>query len=526
MQTATATAPGVPATNPLREGLRLEQTPAPCAMVIFGVTGDLTRRKLMPSLYELAVDTPLPAGFSIVGVSHRAWDTATFRAEMRKAVEGAAKGGFDEATWASFEQGLTYVRADFKDPASYVGLAERLEQVDQERGTGGNRIFYLSTSPSYYGPIVQNLGAAGLARREIPSERGDAGPWTRLVVEKPFGADLVTAQRLNDEIASVFAESQVYRIDHYLGKETVQNLLVLRFANGIFEPIWNRQYIDHVQLTVAESIGIEGRGQFYEEAGALRDIVQNHMFQLLSLIAMEPPGTINAKTVRDEKVQVLQSIPPLKGSAVATDVVRGQYGPGWAGGKVVPGYREEPGVHPDSAVETYVAMKLRIDNWRWAGVPFYLRTGKRLPQRVTELAIQFKRAPHLLFARTGALPPEPNVLTLRIQPDEGISLRFAAKVPGATMQLRSVNMDFFYGTSFAARGPDDYGRLLLDCMRGDSTLFARRDEVETAWALVQGIQEAWATSPPPEMPNYEAGSWGPPQADALIERDGRRWRRL
>ncbi|HEX5504005.1 MAG TPA: glucose-6-phosphate dehydrogenase [Thermomicrobiales bacterium] len=526
MQTVAANLSNPVLANPLREGLRLEQTPPPCAMVIFGVTGDLTRRKLMPSLYELAVGTPLPAGFSVVGVSHRGWDDATFRKEMRAAVAAGQQEELEDASWESFAQGLCYLRADFNDAAAYRTLAEMLDHLDEERGTAGNRIFYLATSPSYYPAIVQHLGAAGLAHRPQPGEPADGQPWTRIVIEKPFGTDLPSARALNNEIANVFSEAQVYRIDHYLGKETVQNLLVFRFANGIFEPIWNRQYIDHVQVTVAESIGIEGRGKFYEEAGALRDMVQSHMFQLLTLITMEPPSTINAKTVRDEKVQVLQAVSPFRGAAITGDVARGQYGPGWIGGRVVPGYRQEPGVEPDSTVETYVAMKLRIDNWRWAGVPFYLRTGKRLPQRTTEIAIQFNKVPHLLFSRVGTMPPEPNVLTLRIQPDEGISLRFAAKVPGAMMQVRSVNMDFFYGTSFAARGPDDYARLLLDCMLGDSTLFTRRDEVEEAWAIVTPILNAWAAAPPPPDPNYESGAWGPPEADALIERDGRRWRRL
>ena len=524
--TAPVAAPDVPRVNPLREGLRLEQTPPPCAMVIFGVTGDLTHRKLMPSLFELAIDTPLPAGFSIVGFARRDWDDERFRDEMGGAVRKALKEELEPAAWQSFAQRLSYISANFDDPAGYKHLRETLEGLDRERGTGGNRIFYLATPPSFYPTIVRNLKAAGLAQRFVPGEQQFEG-WTRLVIEKPIGHDLPSAQALNNEIANVFAESQVYRIDHYLGKETVQNLLVFRFANGIFEPIWNRQYIDHIQMTVAEDIGIEGRGQFYEEAGALRDIVQNHMFQLLSLTAMEPPSTFNEKTVRDEKVQVLQAISPVRGSTVNTDVVRGQYGPGWMGGKVVRGYRQEEGAGLDSSVETYVAMRLKIDNWRWAGVPFYLRTGKRLPQRTTEIAVQFTKVPHLLFARAGTMPPEPNVLTLRIQPDAGISLRFGAKVPGAMMQIRSVNMDFFYGTSFAAKGPDDYERLLLDCMLGDPTLFARRDEVEQAWTLVNGILESWAAAPRPEsFPNYEAGTWGPPEADALIERDGRRWRRL
>ncbi|MFN8514180.1 MAG: glucose-6-phosphate dehydrogenase [Chloroflexia bacterium] len=511
--------------NPLREGLRLEQTPPPCTMVIFGVTGDLTHRKLMPQLYALTNDTPLPAGFSIVGFARRDWDDEKFRAEMKAAVEGGQKTPVDSSAWQSFAQRLNYVSANFDDLAGYQRLKETLDKIDSERGTGGNRIFYLATPPSYYPMIINHLKESGLAERAIPNDTARQG-WTRMVIEKPFGHDLASSQALNNEIANTFAESQVYRIDHYLGKETVQNLLVLRFGNGIFEPIWNRQYIDHVQITVAEAIGIEGRGEFYEEAGALRDIVQNHMFQVLSLVGMEPPSTINERTVRDEKVQVLQAITPLRGASIASDVVRGQYGPGWVGGRVAPGYRSENGVDPDSIVETYVAMKVRIDNWRWAGVPFYLRTGKRLPQRATEIAVQFKAVPALLFAGTGTMAPEANVLTIRVQPDAGISLRFAAKVPGAEMQIRSVNMDFFYGTAFSASGPDDYARLLLDCMRGDQTLFARRDEVETAWSIATPIMQYWARSPRPNFPNYEAGTWGPPEADALIERDGRRWRRL
>ncbi len=522
--TGTTVAPPGTAVNPLREGLRLEQTPPPCTMVIFGVTGDLTHRKLMPSLYELAVDVPLPANFSVVGFARRDWDDEQFRQEMSDAVHKGIKGEVDAAAWQNFAQRLNYVSSNFDDPEGYRRLGELLDRIDAERNIGGNRIFYLATPPSFYPVIVRHLREAGLARRFVPGEpeRG----WTRLVIEKPFGHDLPSSQALNNEIASAFAESQVYRIDHYLGKETVQNLLVFRFANEIFEPIWNRHYIDHVQMTVAEAIGIEGRGQFYEEAGALRDIVQNHMLQLLSLIAMEPPSSITEKTVRDEKVQVLQAIAPPRGRTAAAGVVRGQYGPGWADGRAVPGYRQEQGAAPDSPVETYVALKLGIDNFRWAGVPFYLRTGKRLPQRATEIAVQFNRVPHLLFTRAGTMRPEPNLLILRIQPDEGITLRFAAKVPGAGMQIRSVNMDFFYGTSFLAKGPDDYARLLLDCMLGDATLFARRDEVETAWAICNGIMDHWAAAPDPDFPNYEAGTWGPPESDALIERDGRRWRRL
>ena len=517
----TVSAPGRTTINPLREGLRLEQTPPPCTMVIFGVTGDLTHRKLMPQLYELTVDTPLPPGFSIVGYARRDWDDERFRAEMQAAVQHALPAGVDEAGWQSFAQRLCYVSANFDDLAGYLKLKETLDRIDQERGAGGNRIFYLATPPSYYPVIINNLKAAGLAQRQYLGDTAHGG-WTRLVIEKPFGHDLASAQALNNEIAGTFAESQVYRIDHYLGKETVQNLLVFRFGNGIFEPIWNRQYIDNVQITVAESIGIEGRGEFYEEAGALRDIVQNHMFQVLSLIAMEPPSTINEKTVRDEKVQVLQAITPLRGAAIASDVVRGQYGPGWVGGKVAPGYRSEKGVDPDSTVETYVAMKLRIDNWRWAGVPFYLRTGKRLPERVSEIVIAFKQIPHSIFEHSAG-PVMGNKLVLRLQPDEGVKLWLMIKDPGpGGLRLQHVPLDMSFAEAFGVHQPEAYERLLMDVVRGNQTLFMRRDEVEAAWAWIDPILDAWATGR--DTPKaYTAGSWGPSAAVALIERDGRTW---
>jgi glucose-6-phosphate 1-dehydrogenase len=501
--------------NVLRDGLILPRTPDPAVMVIFGASGDLTARKLMPALYNLALNRYLPSGFSVVGVANTPFSQDEFRAQMGDAVQKFSRSQpVDRAVWQSLAEGLSYVRMSFDDLEGYGRLAKELERFDLERGTNGNRVFYFATLPQFFPVIVEQLGASGIA------EAGEG--WKRLIVEKPFGNDLQTARELNRVIHSVFAEQQVYRIDHYLGKETVQNVMVFRFSNGIFEPIWNRRYVDHVQITVAEDIGIERRGKYYERAGALRDIFQNHLLQLLSIAAMEPPPNFDADTVRDEKVKVLKSIHSIDAS---NDIVRGQYGPGWVGGHQVPGYRQEADVSPTSTTETYVAVRLRIDNWRWADTPFYLRTGKRLPSRASEIAIQFKNAPHQPFAKTAIQGLTPNVLVMRIQPHEGASLKIAAKIPGPVMRLRTVNMDFFYGSSFLVESPDAYERLLLDCLLGDPTLFAREDEVERAWALVDSVEAGWAAQPPPPFPNYAAGSWGPEEADALIERDGRRWRR-
>ncbi len=505
--------------NPLAEGLRLERTPEPCAMVIFGASGDLTRRKLLPALYNLARHRLLPLGFSVVGLARSEMNDQEFRRKMREAVESFASAGpLDDSIWENFAPGLHYVAANFRDRAGYEKLAALLSEIDRERGTCCNRVYYLAVPPSIYDDIIQGLDAAGLGQ---PPQG-----WTRIIIEKPFGRDLETARALNRTLGAVFREEQVYRIDHYLGKETVQNILVFRFSNGIFEPVWNRRYIDHVQITAAESLGVEERATYYEEAGALRDMIQNHMLQLLALTAMEPPAAFDADSVRGEKVKVFRSIRPISADEVNKLAVRGQYGEGRVNGEAVKGYRSEPGIKPDSSTETYAAVKFLIDNWRWADVPFYLRTGKRLPRRVTEIAIHFKQPPLLLFGRTPADQLEPNVLSLRIQPDEGISLKFGAKLPGPALRLRSVSMDFSYASSFGTGSADAYERLLLDCMLGDATLFARRDGVEAAWSIVTPILEAWAAEPPEEFPNYAAGTWGPKEAQEFIERDGRRWRRL
>ncbi|MGH2533935.1 MAG: glucose-6-phosphate dehydrogenase [Thermomicrobiales bacterium] len=510
--------------NPLRAGLQLDRVPAPCVMVIFGVTGDLTTRKLMPALYDLAVAHPLPDGFSIVGVSRRDWTDDQFRDEMRNAIAESTRTPITDESWNYFSRGLFFVRGDFEDQSSYDTIRSRVDVVELERRTGGNRLFYLATPPSFYGAIIQHLGAVGLARRQDIYADPDES-WHRIVVEKPFGRDLASARGLNAEIASVFSERQIYRIDHYLGKETVQNVLAFRFANILFEPVWNRHFVDHVQITVAESIGLEGRDTYYEEAGALRDMVQSHMLQLLSVVAMEPPAFFNGNAVRDEKVKVLRSVVPPRGEKLDVLTSRGQYVSGYIGGRPVAGFREEEQVQATSSTETFVALKLGIDNWRWADVPFYLRTGKRLARRVTEIAIEFKNVPHLMFMGQGAPDLAPNVLTMRIQPDEGITLRFAAKVPGAATQLRPVRMDFLYGASFGQAGPDAYERLLLDAMLGDPTLFARRDEVESAWSLMQPILDGWNERRATAVFPYEAGTWGPKEADVLLEQDGRQWRR-
>ncbi len=506
--------------NPLREGLRLERVPDPALFVLFGATGDLAHRKVVPALFQLWRTNLLPHEFGLVGVGRRPYTDEAFRAELRGSLELFGRVlPIETAVWEAFAERITYQRGDFGDQALYDGLATRLDELDAERGTGGNRCYYLATQPSAFAQIILGLGEAGLDHEH------HGGGWRRIVIEKPFGRDLTSAIRLNREVGKVFREAQVYRIDHYLGKETVRNILVFRFGNGIFEPIWHRRYVDHVQITVAESIGVEKRGSFYEEAGASRDFLQNHLMQLLALVAMEPPATFDADALRDEKVKVLRAIEPMARDEVAGSVVRGQYGPGWVAGESVAGYRGEPEVDPVSETETFVAARLFVDDWRWAGVPFYLRAGKRLPKRATEVAIKFKQVPHALFRESSAAP-EANLLALRIQPDEGIQLRFAAKVPGLGVDVRSVNMDFTYGSAFSVDSPDAYETLILDALLGDAALFTRSDEAEKAWGIVTPIIDAWADQPPPAFPDYAAGTWGPDAADALLARDGHRWRRI
>lgn len=511
------------APNPLRRGLVEDRTGDACAVVIFGASGNLTRRKLMPALYNLACSRSLPGGFAVVGVARREKTDESFRGEMKEAVAAfSRRKPIDATLWADFERGLSYVRGAADSPATYETLRAHLERIDAERGTRGNRLFYLAVPPAEFAPIVEGLRNARLVAS--PEEERRGGPWMRVVFEKPFGNDLQSARALNDTVAATFSEAQVFRIDHYLGKETVQNLLVFRFANSLFEPVWGREHVDHVQITVAEEIGVEGRGRFYEQTGVTRDILENHVMQLLCLTAMEPPIALAADAVRDEKVKVLRSLRPLVRSEVEKSVVRGQYTRGVVRGEEVPAYREEPDVSPESRVETYVAMRCFVDNWRWSGVPFYVRAGKRLARRVTEIAVVFREVPHTLF-RTADGGITPNVLSVRIQPDEGIALRFISKEPGQQTILRDVAMDFRYGAAFGSNTPEAYERLLLDAMRGEATLFTRRDEVEAQWEYIDHVLEAWAADAYPPPPTYPAGSWGPEQADDLLARDGRRWRK-
>src|SRR6187431_1149265 len=499
----------VDAPNPLEEGLRRRRTPEPCALTIFGASGDLTQRKLFPALYALAVRDLLPPKFGVVGVARTAMTDEEFREKMKQAIQDHARDGFQQDVWDEFAESIRYVATDFADQGGEEHVVKCLNELDEKHGTAANRIYYLAVPPSAIETIVVEMG-----------KRRSAEGWTRVIVEKPFGYDLETARHLNEIIHEYFAEEEIFRIDHYLGKETVQNMLVLRFANGIFEPIWNRQFIDHVQITVAESLGIEGRADYYERAGAVRDIIQNHLLQLLALTAMEPPIDFTAESVRNEKVKVLKAMhtPGPK------SVVRGQYGRGFVEGEEVVSYREEPGVDPRSLTDTYVAAKLYVDNWRWADTPFYIRVGKRLARRETTIAIQFKQAPHPPFEAIAGDGLRPNVLVVHVQPDEGVSLAIGAKVPGAGMSIRTVHMDFLYGGAFRTGLPEAYERLILDAMLGDATLFTRSDEVDEQWGLVDAIIAAWKRDRP-NFPNYPAGSWGPSNADELIRGDGRSWRR-
>jgi glucose-6-phosphate 1-dehydrogenase len=498
--------------------------PDPCAIVIFGATGDLAQRKLLPTLAHLMHDHPLPQSFCIVAFARRPLTDDQWRAMALEAVNKymPEDDKLDSAAQQNFAQHLFYCQSTFEDNEGYVRLAQLLEKLDREQGTGGNRIFYLATPPDTDPDIIAHLGKAGLAR---PTHNDQSGhkPWAHIIIEKPFGHDLSSAQKLNRELASVFNEKQIYRIDHYMGKETVQNILAFRFANGIFEPLWNQHYIDHVQILVAESLGIGTRAEFYESEGAIRDIVQNHIMQVLCLTTMETPVAFDADAIRDEKVKVLRAIPPLKAEEVVRQTVRGQYTAGTMEGQHVVGYKQEKGVNPQSTTETFVALKLFIENWRWEDVPFYIRTGKHLPTRSTEVTIQFKRVPHLLYKPSETKGLVPNRLTLRIQPDEGISLKIGAKVPGAERHLRSVDMGFSYTTAFGIQSPDAYERLIADCILGDSTLFIRRDEIEASWKIIDSITNAWKHMLADTVYSYPAGTWGPKQADTLIESDGRTW---
>jgi glucose-6-phosphate 1-dehydrogenase len=500
--------------------------PDPCTIVIFGATGDLAQRKILPTLAHLMYHHPTPESFHIVAFARRPLDDEKWRAMVLESLSKymPADDQLDEKARQVFAEHLFYCQSTFEDRTGYARLSDLLDRLDEEFGTGGNRLFYLATPPDTDHEIIYHLGGSGLARpaRNDGNGNGDES-WTRIIIEKPFGHDLASAQKLNREIARVFRENQIYRIDHYMGKETVQNIIAFRFANGIFEPLWNQRYIDHVQIVVAESLGLEGRAEYYEGEGAIRDIVQNHIMQVLCLTAMEPPVSFDADSIRDEKVKVLRAIPLFTPEEVAAQTVRGQYIAGSNDGKAVPGYKEEPGVKPDSCTETYVALKLFIENWRWEDVPFYIRTGKHLPRRSTEVTIQFKRVPHLLYKPSETLGLVPNRLTMRIQPDEGISLKIGAKVPGAARELRSVDMSFSYTSAFGIQSPEAYERLIADCMLGDSTLFIRRDEIEASWRIIDSITDVWKQLPPDTVRPYPAGTWGPKEADELIERDGRAW---
>ena len=489
----------------------------PCVMVIFGAAGDLTARLLIPALYNLARADLLSKEFAVLGVARKQLSDEDFRKQVLEDVKEYCGDCINDATWESFSRRFYYFAGDFGDAQLYPKIKERLAKIDQDYSTHQNVFFYMATAPSFFGPIVEKLAANGLVEQ-------DNDHWRRVIIEKPFGHDLESAKALNQQLLKLVTENQIYRIDHYLGKETVQNIMAFRFANGIFEPIWNRRYIDHVQISVAETVGVEGRGSYFEHAGSLRDMVPNHIMQLISLTAMEPPISFDANAVRDEQAKILHAIQPIDDEEVLTRSVRGQYGEGTMDGERVPAYRSEPDVAPDSRTETFVAMKLLIDNWRWADVPFYLRTGKSMAAQNTHIVIQFRRAPFVLFRDTPVENLMPNQLVLHISPEEGISLQFAAKVPGPIMRLGAVDMNFEYADYFGTQPSTGYERLLHDCMIGDQTLFQRADMVEAGWCVVSPLLDVWKALPPRNFPNYAAGTWGPKEADDLLERDGRHWR--
>ena len=504
--------------NPFQDPLRFERRVPPCAIVIFGANGDLTKRKLLPALYRLAYERRIPQSFAVVGNSRTHMPDEEFRSKMKEAVQTFIEDSpFDESVWRSFEQSLYYVAGDLKDPKCYEAIHAKLRDIDRDHQTNDSVLYYLSTQPSYYETVIERLGAAGMHKGK---------GWRRIVVEKPFGHDLASARELSNRIHEVFPEKEVYRIDHYLGKETVQNILAFRFGNGIFEPLWNRRYVNNVQITAAESIGVEGRGAYYQEAGALRDMIQNHLLQVMATVSMEPPSFFDADNVRDERAKLLRAIRVMKRDEVPLYAVAGQYGPAKVGGQDLPGFRQEEGVDPNAQTDTYAAATFFVDNWRWAGVPFYIRSGKRLPKRVTDIAIQYNPPPssHVPAGDSlGPRSPRPNLMVLRIQPEEGISVRFLSKSPGSGMRVRPVSMDFNYGSSFGERTPTAYETLLVDAMAGDPTLYTRQDMVEASWRVVEPILNVWQNTKF-DFPNYEAGSWGPKASDDMLRRQGHTWR--
>lgn len=507
--------------NPLTAGQNITHAPQPCTLVIFGGGGDLSRRKLLPAVFNQALDGELPANFAVLGFAIEQMDDTSYQEFARKGIEQFSRQKLDPEYWNDFEHRIHYLQGSLDDPEAYKQLKKRLEEIEKQFSIPGNRVYYLAIPPTLIETCVTQLKLAGLV---MPVDGNS--PFSRIIVEKPIGRDLQSAKKVNETLSQNFDEQQIYRIDHYLGKETVQNILAMRFGNSIFEPLWNSKYIDHVQITVAEEEGVGTRAGYYENAGALRDMIQNHILQLLTLIAMEPPWIMDADVIRDHRQDILNCLRPITAENFDSHVVRAQYGPGFHHGDDVPGYRREAGVAHDSTTETFVALKLFIDNWRWAGVPFYIRTGKRMPKRASEIAIQFNSVPPILFNANNDQPLEPNVLALSIQPNEGLSLRIATKLPGAKLKIFPVKMDFRYGATFGEQSPEAYERLLLDVMAGDATLFMRRDAVESSWAWVDNILNTWANSRTRWIPEYAAGTWGPIEADRLIETDNRKWRML